>query len=190
MISSDAATTHGSLNSRPLETIKGLTPPAMGQTSSAVENETLTTDATIFPNVPPPITHSAGYFMTEWLDALNIVLNFIKPSVAWAWDTCQVLSGSGSVAQGCSQATGWTQIAFNWQNGWGSSSAYSEASGNYYDAVFCLLLGQNKGTGVQYLYSNLYGYPDGSLSGEWSSLTYGGCTGIIHSNNYVVRTLH
>jgi hypothetical protein len=132
---------------------------------------------------------SAGYYKAWKVDIINITLNSVASSIAWAWDGNCVLGHGGMPEWYAQMNTGWIygmpQTSFG---GGGCPSRWQTSYTHYFNPVFCF---PSTGTTVYAHYSDVivFGGAQGQLSGNGTSWHYGNCLPLI-DRRALVRTMN
>jgi len=126
------------------------------------------------------LRHAAqsGNFMTTWWDPIDIAVNWVQDTISFNYNGSVVTSYSGSDNRWWLSETGWFEASHRIGDSYGpgKSSATVWTESHMQNNTFCL--GQT--TNVYYQDNAVYGYGDGTISGETNTWDDGGCADWLH----------
>jgi hypothetical protein len=152
--------------------------------SQGLDGKSTSASPAVLPaGVVAPLTSGrrTGSFYTEWLDPINLVLNAVLDQISWTYDGTHVTSFSGGPGLFWDSQNGWhltsspyTGSYYNADHSW--ATIYTNASfetGSWFPPT-C-------GTSDTYYYANnVYGGPNGQLSGGVNTWASSGCLYLLH----------
>jgi len=170
---------------------RGVPSASSADDAAPPDSSTLSGEAAAQGDLPgsdvPLATHSAGYLKTDWEDPVQIDVNSVRDNTDWYWNGNSVVAPVyGSWHLGWYSPSGWQLVSQNWQNTYTSYQTTSSHYAHFKNPYFCATID----THSYYDRNTVHGRNNGSLVGVWNSWVSGGCTGLLHFEHHLVRTLN
>jgi hypothetical protein len=177
------------LNARILIEIGATSQPAA---SAAVSGKDFNEASAATDGSPAPLSliHTSGYFETNWIDPVGILVNTVKDNVSWTYDTStgKVTSYSGSDFRTWFSGNGWAEVSHYissyYNSGHTVATVYTNdafATSSWFPLPAC-------GTTVTYYYANnAYAYGNGNIGGGVNTWVTGTCGFLLHYQGFAGR---